>query len=405
MEGLRDDGACSALHPGATDQPEPTEVRAQPRNEAGQTMIVGRIFENTMPRSLWSDRALIQEELFSAERLEEHARSLAVAQPVTLRTIRGHPLADRLLDNSKMLLKANRALVTAVDAGYGITPAAEWLIDNYHIVEEQIRQIQSDLPSGFYSELPKLADGPFAGLPRVFGVAWAFVAHTDSRLDPETLRRYLRAYQEIQPLTIGELWAVAITLRIVLVENLRRVAELIVDSRAARQDADTLADRFLGRDEKGGGQEVGAFADRPLVPLSEPFAVQLMHRLRGHDPEANQALVWLDQCLAAQNTTTDVVVHNELQRQGARNVTTRNIVTSMRLISGIDWTEVFEDVCIVDEILASDSAFLDMDFATRNLYRGAIEELARGSAYTEIQIAQRAVSAAKHNASNEYGTG
>ena len=80
-------------------------------------------------------------------------------------------------------------------------------------------------------------------------------------------------------------------------------------------------------------------------------------------------------------------------------------MTSMRLISGIDWTEVFEDVCIVDEVLASDSAFLDMDFATRNLYRGAIEELARGSAYTEIQIAQRAVSAAKHKRIDEDGTG
>src|SRR5690349_13384379 len=114
MGGVRDNGASRSRFPIATDQPEPPELRAPPCNEARSTMIVGRIFENTMPRSLWSDRALIQEELFSAERLEEHARSLAVAQPVTLRTIRGHPLADRLLDNSKMLLKANRALVTAV---------------------------------------------------------------------------------------------------------------------------------------------------------------------------------------------------------------------------------------------------------------------------------------------------
>src|SRR4030067_833435 len=88
-------------------------------------------------------------------------------------------------------------------------------------------------PASFYRELPKLADGPLAGYPRVYGIAWAFVAHTDSRFDPETLRRFVQAYQRVQPLTIGELWAVAITLRVVLVENLGRPAEAVVRAPAA----------------------------------------------------------------------------------------------------------------------------------------------------------------------------
>ena len=107
-----------------------------------------------------------------------------------------------------------------------ITPAAEWMIDNYYVAQEQIREIQNDLPRGFYRGLPKLAEG-FLEDPRVFGMAWAFVAHTDSRFEPQMLRRFVQAYQRVQPLTIGELWAVAITLRIVLVENLRRAAERI----------------------------------------------------------------------------------------------------------------------------------------------------------------------------------
>ena len=125
-----------------------------------------------------------------------------------------------------------------------MVPAAEWLLDNYHLVEEQIREIRDDLPPGYYRQLPKLADGPFAGYPRVFGLAWAFVAHTDSHLDPDMLRRFIAAYQRVQPLTIGELWAVAITLRIVLIENLRRLADQITVGRAARADADALADRL-----------------------------------------------------------------------------------------------------------------------------------------------------------------
>ena len=155
------------------------------------------------------------------------------------RTTKGRLLARRLADNRAVLLDAYRSAVKAINDGRPITPAAEWLVDNYHLVEKQIHQIHSDLPPGYYRQLPKLAVGPFAGYPRVFGIAWAFVAHSDSRFDPEMLVRFVRAYQEVQPLTIGELWAVSITLRIVLIENLGRLAQQITTSRAREADRRT----------------------------------------------------------------------------------------------------------------------------------------------------------------------
>src|SRR6202142_2805408 len=188
----------------------------------------------------------IRAELFSAERLEQHAESLAAAQTVTTDSDDGRPLIPRVAENGRVLLEYYRATAKAIQEEHAITPAAEWLVDNFYIVEEQLREIRDDLPVGYYRKLPKLASGHLQGYPRVFGVAWAFVAHTDSRFDPEVLRRFVSAYQRVQPLTIGELWAVAITLPIVLVENLRRVAERIVRSRAARKEADILADRVRG---------------------------------------------------------------------------------------------------------------------------------------------------------------
>ena len=188
----------------------------------------------------------IRAELFGIERLEQHAESLAKAQPVTGESGKARPLLPRVEANGRVLREAYRAIARAIREAGGITPAAEWLVDNFHVVDEQLREIRDDLPPGFYRELPKLAEGPLAGYPRVYGIAWAFVAHTDSRFDPESLRRFVHAYQRVQPLTIGELWAVAITLRILLVENLRRLAERIVRGRAARQDADALADDLLG---------------------------------------------------------------------------------------------------------------------------------------------------------------
>ncbi|PJN93849.1 hypothetical protein CNY89_18025, partial [Amaricoccus sp. HAR-UPW-R2A-40] len=189
----------------------------------------------------WSDPSPARGELFGIERLEQHARSLAAVQQVSERPPRVPPLSRRLDDNAAVLLAAYRASARELESGRPVVPAAEWLLDNYHLVEAQIREIHDDLPSGYYRQLPKLAEGPFAGYPRVFGLAWAFVAHTDSHFDPEKLRRYLAAYQQVQPLTIGELWAVAITLRIALVENLRRLSDQITAGRAARAEADALA--------------------------------------------------------------------------------------------------------------------------------------------------------------------
>ncbi len=352
-------------------------------------------FLRAKPLSPWDNREPIREELFSVERLEQHARSLAVAQKVTTKSSGGLPLGGQLADDAKVLLDAYRSITQEVAEGRAITPAAEWLIDNYHLVEKQIHEIRTDLPPGYYRQLPKLAEGPLAGYPRVFGVAWAFIAHTDSCFEPELVRRFVRAYQEIQPLTIGELWAVAITLKIVLIENLTRLAQQIMRYSAARREADTLADRLLGAGERTAEPISVVFAKDDRTPTSGGLAVQLVHRLRDQDPRIIPALVWLEERLVAQKTSTEAVVRDEHQRQGASNVTVRNIITSMRLISDIDWTELFERISLVDDVLAAGSAFKDMDFPTRNLYRSAIEELARGSNFTELDIARAAILATK----------
>ena len=229
----------------------------------------------------------------------------------------------------------------------------------------------------------------------MFGIAWALVAHTDSRFDSEMLVRFVRAYQEVQPLTIGELWAVSITLRIVLVENLGRLARQITNSRGERHRADGLADRLLG----AGGLKADPVANiliaEELKPLSQAFAVQLVHRLRDQDPKITPALTWLDERLAIQNTTTDTVVRDVHREQGAANVSVRNIITSLRLISDVDWKQLFERLSLVDAVLTADSDFASMDFPTRTLYRSAIEDLSRGSTRTELDIAGAAVLAAK----------
>ena len=333
----------------------------------------------------------IRAELFGVERLEQHAESLAAAQPVLSGTVRGRLLLPRVQDNGRVLRETYGAVARAIREERSIVPAAEWLVDNFHIVDEQLREIRDDLPSGYYRELPKLADGPLAGYPRVYGIAWAFVAHTDSHFDPDLLRRFVLAYQRVQPLTIGELWAVAITLRVVLVENLRRLAESIVRERSAREAADALADDLLGPSDDASRLATRALESLEEARLGTAFAVQLVQRLRDQDPAVTPALVWLDRRLTAQGTTPDEIVRVEHQRQAAMNVTVRNVIMSMGLMSALDWTEFFESVSLVDRLLQADVNYPAMDFSTRDSYRHAIEELAKGSGRSELDVAREAI--------------
>ena len=350
---------------------------------------------------LWRDRDVIRSDLFGAERLEHHAISLARAQPVTRRRMRVVPLAARVGDNAEVLLAAYRACAQARQT---ITPAAEWLLDNFHLIEQQLQQIRDDLPPGYYRQLPKLAEGPFAGYPRVLGIAWAYVAHTDSLLNAPVLARFVRAYQGVEPLTIGELWAVAITLRIVLIENARRLSDEIMSAHAQRAEADRLVDGLLSM--RGRGEPAVGAGSSPTVrlaqavaplegaPLPEILAAHIAKRLRGCDPARTPLCGWLEERLEAQGTSRDEVILHAQQRQGASNVSMRNVVTSMRLISEMDWQEFFEEVSPVDAQLRAASDFAALDFATRNLYRTAIETLARGAAKSEAEVAGAALALA-----------
>lgn len=338
--------------------------------------------------------------LFSAERLEQYAHPLAASHVVAPKPRRGAPLLKRLRQNGDALRRAYDTISDAAAAGEPISPAAEWLVDNFHIVEDQLREIREDLPVGFYRKLPKLAVGPFAGFPRVYGLAWGYVEHTDSLFDPKTLPRFVRAYQETQPLTLGELWAIAISLRLVLVENLRRLADRVVQRRVARAAADALADALIN--EEAPQVEQNELLDLwKNSPLWTTFIAQAAQRLRDRDPTETPLLARVGERLADQGRSIDEVVQLEHQQQVAGQLIIRNVITSMRLMSSLDWAELVEGVSLVEAALRNGTDVAAMDFITRDAYRHAVEELAQGAGRTELEIAQQVV---KRAMSAEPGT-
>ncbi|MGR8939950.1 MAG: GH36-type glycosyl hydrolase domain-containing protein, partial [Gammaproteobacteria bacterium] len=338
-----------------------------------------------------NDEAPIRFELFSTERLEQHAVSLAQAQKVISRK-QGRKLIPRVRENCRVLADAYEAVAKAVSEQRAITPAAEWLLDNFHVIQEQVSDIHVDFPESYYRELPKLAEGVLEGYPRVYGISWALVAHTDSRFAPELLTLFVRAYQNVDPLTLGELWAIPSTLRVLLVENLRRLAVRTMRSQTGRRLADEFVDQI---------EQIIAQTDKlepslpaatlPAAPLRQAYAVQILQRLHDPHPGAELSLDFLNEWLREQGVTLDEIVHREHADQIADNLTVRNIILSMRAISAFEWPRFVEDASLVDERLRTQDGYGAMDFLTRDRYRHAIEDLAKRSPHSELEIARRVI--------------
>jgi cyclic beta-1,2-glucan synthetase len=323
-----------------------------------------------------------------------HARLLAGACRTTRRAHTEGPLLQQLARNGRLLLETYRRIAAAAGQNLTLTPDAEWLLDNFYIVEEVLREVRHDLPRGYYRELPKLAGTPLVGYPRVYALALALIAQTDSNLDDAHITRFVQAFQTVAPLAIGELWAVPTMLRLGLLENLGRMSEHMLRVWDERRRAEAWVDpllRFNGEQPRNGRP---ALENAPAQP-SDAFVVRALQVLRQEGRPA--ALEQVEEYLSRRGLNVNDIVRRENQHQAVNQVSVGNCMTSLRLLSALDWNVFFERTNLVDPLLRQDpaGAYAQQDFATRDRYRRAIEKLARGSDVEEVEVARRVVQRAR----------
>ncbi len=332
----------------------------------------------------------LRDELLSIERLEERAKSLAARFTVAPKSRRAKSLFPRLSDNAKMLRTAYATLAGDVHRGDDITPSAEWLLDHFNLVAGEIRAVRLNLPQAYYRELPRLAQRQWAGHARVYAMALELIRHSDSRLDRSQLVRFMNSYQSVAPLTIGELWAWPSILRLALIENLRRLAEEVLAARESR----IAADLTVTHHESG----------RPLVSLPDsadmPYVVRLLQRVREYGLRLSPLHTAIDQHLSQRGMTTEDAIRSEHQRQAAAQVSIANVLTSLRLCSTLNWSDYFEAVSHVEQVLQRDPAgvYGAMDFLSRDRQRQAVEELAAPTGEAQERVALRAIESARQAA-------
>ncbi len=327
-------------------------------------------------------------ELLSLERLEERARGLAASFTLArARDDTGREFFVRLDENAQVLRESYRILADDVHRGEFLSPAAEWLLDNFHLIESEIRGVQHDLPRRYYRELPKLAPREMAGMARIYAMALELIRHTDGRLDRVQLVRFVAAYQTIAPLTIGELWAWPSMLKLALIENLRRLAEETLAGRASRLQADRYLDQIVG---------AGTAAPLPRR-LETAYIVRLLQRMREYGPLVSPVRAAVEERLTSEGMTAEDAIRTEHQAQAMGQVSVGNAITSLRFCSSLDWSLYFESVSLVEQVLQRDPAgvYSAMDFQSRDRYRQAVEELAEPSGEAQLRVALRSVESAR----------
>ena len=354
--------------------------------------------DGTRVPSWFNEEEPLRAELFSAQQMSDHGEKLARLHRVQTGRVRD-ALLSRLALNERVLGDTARLLSDALRADRAITPAGEWLLDNFYLIDENIRTARRHLPKGYSKELARLADGASAGLPRVYDIALEAISHGDGRISQDSMQRFIAAYQTVAPLTLGELWAVPIMLRLALIENLRRVAARVAAGRMQRNLANSWADQMLAVATSDPKNLIVVVADmaRSNPPATSSFVAELSRRLKGQGHALLLPLTWIDQYLGELGLSIDQLVQSENQQQAADQVSISNSINSLRLLSVTDWSEFVEALSIVESELRRDpaGAYPDMDFASRDCYRHRVEVLSRRTGVAEQEVVKRAIGLAR----------
>ena len=337
---------------------------------------------------------MLRSELFSIEQLKRHAVTLADQHRIDPR-----PGPDRLLprlaDNARVLLAAYDLVTDAATQGQRIVSAEAWLLDNFYLIEQQITLARRHLPRGYSRQLPRLADGPSAGFPRIYDLALELISHMDGRVDGDNATQLVAAYQTVEPLKLGELWAFPIMLQLALLENLRRVGLRIAHRREERDAAIAWADRMLATAETEPKQLIHLLAEfaNADVPLTAPFVEEFYARLQSQGPAMAFVQTWVEQKLFDQGVTATALSEAAGRTAAANQISIANSIGSLRFIGAMDWKNFVESLSVVEQTLREDPAgmHVSQDFATRDRYRHVIEDVARGSSCSELAVAREAI--------------
>lgn len=338
---------------------------------------------------------------FNIKYLKESALNLSELHASTDSPAEIRPIKP-ILENSKQVLNdAYRVLSSLAKKNRDLSPAAEWLIDNFYIIQEQIVQLEIDFPREFQKELPVLKGGAHDGFPRVYELVMNFLTHTDNLVDDEILKHYVTSYQENVTLTQGEIWAIPVMIRLILVQKLAEKANRILGRKRTWRDVYDLIVNLDEEDIREPGQLIAIIskwiANQNRSTEEVLTLIELYNQLQQSGLMLEEQKRWFSYRFKQHDTTIEDARRVEANRESRLQVSIQNAISTLRISVETNWSDFAESCSSVDEILSADpfEVYKKMDFETRDSYRKVVERLSRRSSYSESEVAKRAINAAE----------
>lgn len=330
----------------------------------------------------------INDVLLKKEELLNHAFLIAKTHRLDTKMRTTKVLAKRMDNNYCIIFKIYKELNELSKNGGNLSPASEWLLDNFYKIEEQVKEVRQNLNSDRFIRLITLANGYLKGYPRAYAIALELVSHTDGRVEEELLIDFARAYQRVQIMSISEIWSLSLMIRIALIENIRIICGKIYNTQMQWSKAEytlSLDDRLLFEDLDKNIETNGT--------LNNSFIEHILAKIRREGIDLPGLLSYLEKRLDEYNTNIQFVIQNEHKEHAVRKISIGNSITSLHGISTINWNDIFESISVVEEKLKKDPSqiYANMDFESRDYYRRVIERISKSRGISEVKVASQAV--------------
>lgn len=308
---------------------------------------------------------------------------------------------ERIDENYMFIEKTYNLLNEHIKKNIEIHPAGEWLLDNFYIIEETVKKIKKEMPLKKYKELPGIANGLYEGFARIYLIAAEIVAYTDNKLDDETLKLALLAYQRQKNLNMEEIWNLWVFLEIAIIENIHSVCEKIMLTQTQKYKVESIIERLVERKEeyKFKTPKITFKPNNLKNEMKYPFIEYMSYKLKRFGKKGIAYLNILEEEVQKSGITVSEAIQKEHFDIAMQKVLIGNSITSIREISRINFLMLFEEINGVEEMLKKDPAevYSKMDYKTKAYYREKIKELANKTKISENYIANKVLEIANEN--------
>lgn len=338
--------------------------------------------------------------LLDKSQLENHLQKIASNHNISHQSQKETYPIPQMVENFRVIEEVYSLLNEHLKLGISIHPAGEWLLDNFYIIEETVKQIEKELTLKKYTNFVGIANGSYQGFARIYVLAAEIVAYTDNKIERKDLEDYLASYQTKKTLSMEEIWNIGIFLQIAMIENIREICEKIYSCQMQKLRAENMVERLVENKAKTEQQfkanqkklEKDVFKN-----MKYPFIEYMSYILKRYGKKGYSYLKALEEAIEMTGTTVSEVIQKEHFDMAVRKVSIGNSITSIKRIQRINFLEIFEKINGVEGILRQDpsNVYEKMDDKTKEYYRNQIKEVAKKTKMSELYIARKALELAR----------